>query len=101
MGSISATYLAIRGVHQYDSHNVNAPLPGSFDPSNPLSTGVRPFGGTQNVYQFASDGIEKAQTVFLNGNLRPTKWLSLFGFYVARRQTADTSGSTMFSVATL
>jgi hypothetical protein len=86
-GSVTATYLAVRGVHQYNSLNVNAPLPG---------TGVRPLGGTGDVYQFASDGIEKAQAFYTNANYQPAKGVFLWGFYGARRQTADTFGSGSF-----
>jgi hypothetical protein len=86
-GSMTATYLAVRGVHQYNSLNVNAPLPG---------TGVRPLGGTGDVYRFASDGIEKAQAFYTNANYQPAKDVFLWAFYGARRQTADTFGSTSF-----
>jgi hypothetical protein len=86
-GSVTATYLAVRGVHQYNSLNVNAPLPG---------TGARPLGGTGDVYQFASEGIEKAQAFYTNVNYQPAKDVFVWAFYGARRQTADTFGSTSF-----
>jgi hypothetical protein len=95
IGSVTANYFAVRGVHQYNSLNINAPLPGTYNPADPTS-GTRPMGGTQNIYQFASDGVEKAQTLFANGNLHPTKNLFFFAFYIARRQTADTYGAGSF-----
>jgi len=95
IGSVTANYLAIRGVHQYNSQNINAPLPGTYDPANPTS-GVRPLGGTQNIYQFASGGIEKAQTFYVSSNLHPLPRLFLFGFYVARHQMSDTFGAASF-----
>jgi len=96
IGSVSANYFAVRGVHQYNSFNVNAPLPGTYDPSNPTSTGTRPLGGTQNIYQFASEGIAKSQTFYMNGNLHPNQRIFIFFFYGARHQMADTFGSTSF-----
>jgi hypothetical protein len=96
IGSVTANYFAVRGVHQYNSVNINAPLPGTYNPADPTS-GTRPLGGTQNIYRFASDGIEKAQTLFANGNLHPTKNVFFFAFYVARSETADTFGATSFS----
>ncbi|WP_263383971.1 TonB-dependent receptor [Granulicella arctica] len=87
LGSVNATYYAVRGVHQYNSENVNAAISGS---------GARPLGGSSDVYQFASDGIEKAQSLNLNTNLQLTKRLSVFAFYSARRDTADTSGAASF-----
>jgi len=95
MGSVTATYLWARGLHQYISKNINAPLPGTYNPSVPTS-GVRPLGGTQNIYQFSSDGIAKGQLFFLSGNLRPTKALSFFTFYVFQNERNDTSGPTSF-----
>ena len=86
LGSITATYYAVRGTHQYNSNNINAPLP----------DGSRPLGRSGNVYQFASDGIEKAQSFALNTNLQFTKRLSVFIFYGARRQHNDTFGATSF-----
>ncbi len=85
-GSITATYFGTRGVHKYNSENINAPL----------SNGVRPLGGSQDIYQFASDGIEKAQSLNINTNLQPTKRLSIFGFYSARHQMSDTFGAASF-----
>ncbi|MGI4829902.1 MAG: carboxypeptidase regulatory-like domain-containing protein [Janthinobacterium lividum] len=86
LGSVSATYYAVRGVHQYNSNNVNAPL----------ADGTRPLGGTGDVYQFASDGVEKAQSITLNTNLQLTKRFSVFAFYGARLQHNDTFGPTTF-----
>ncbi len=42
IGSITTTYLNIRGVHQWLSRNINAPLPGTYNPADPTS-GVRPL----------------------------------------------------------
>ncbi len=86
-GTITATYLAVRGVHQYNSLNVNAPEPG---------TGVHPLGGTGNVYQFASDGIEKAQSLRANGYYQLPKNSFLWASYSLRQQTANTFGSGSF-----
>ena len=44
-----------RGVHQYLSDNVNAFLPGTYDPST--GTGVRPNGINENIYQFQSGSV--------------------------------------------
>jgi hypothetical protein len=65
IGSITANYILIRGDHQYESRNINAPLPGTYNPADP-SSGMRPLGGTQNVYQFGSEGIDKTQVFFAN-----------------------------------
>ena len=87
LGSVTATYYAVRGVHQYNSNNANAPL----------ANGTRPMPTIGDVYQFASDGVEKAQSFALNTNLQITKRISVFAFYGARRQHNDTFGPTSFS----
>ena len=42
-GTVAVTYLNSRGEHQLFLRNINAPLPGTFDPADPTS-GVRPLG---------------------------------------------------------
>ena len=44
--TVSVTYLNSRGVHQLLLRNANAPLPGTYPPSD-----IRPFGGNTNIYQ--------------------------------------------------
>ncbi len=95
IGSVTASYLQIRGVHKFVSRNVNAPLPGTYNPADPTS-GVRPMGGTQNVYQYSSDGTSKGQVFFANANLNPTKKVSLWAFYVHEKSDTDTAGATGF-----
>jgi hypothetical protein len=95
MGSVTATYIWARGLHQYVSENINAPLPGTYNPSDPTS-GVRPLGGTQNIYQFSSTGIAKGQIFSIYGNLHPSKRLSLFTFYIFQNERNNTSGPTSF-----
>jgi hypothetical protein len=96
IGSVSATYFYIRGDHQFLSRNINAPLPGTYLPNDPGS-GVRPLGGTQNIYQFGSGGVAKENILFANINLQPTKRISLFGFgFYSPSQKSDAPGATSF-----
>ena len=94
-GVISATYIATRGVHQYLSENINAPLPGTYNPED-ASSGVRPLGGTQNIYEFVSEGVRHGQTLSAAADLNPTKALSVWAFYTLQFREADTSGATSF-----
>jgi hypothetical protein len=96
IGSVSATYFYIRGDHQFLSRNINAPLPGTYLPNDPGS-GVRPLGGTQNIYQFGSGGIVKSNIIFANVNLQPTRKISFFGFgFYSPSQKSDAPGATSF-----
>jgi hypothetical protein len=96
IGSISANYIFIRGNHQYLSRNINAPLPGTYNPADPTS-GVRPLGGTQNIYQFGSGGISKENLLSASIQLQPTKRISLFAFsFYTPLNKNDTSSATSF-----
>lgn len=96
IGNIALNYLEADGRRQYLLLNANAPLPGTYDPEDP-SSGVRPFGGTQNIYLYTSEGTGHAQMFFTNLNLNPTRRLYLFAFYVAQRDHSDANGTTWFA----
>jgi len=95
-GSISVNYIYYRGVHLYDSANVNAPLPGTYNINVPGS-GVRPMGGTQNVYQFQSNGLLTTHRFFMNFNLNPTPHLFLWASGGGRIEQTDAGGATSFA----
>lgn len=100
IGSISFNYLHSHDVHQWDSVNANAPLPGSYVPANPATgaaaSGTYPLGTTQAVYQFQSGGISTRDRMFVNANLHPTKTFNLFSYYVMRHQNTDATGANTF-----
>ncbi len=99
-GSVSLNYINNRGVHQWDSVNINAPLPGTYNPGNPAdgipATGAYPLGTTQPVYQFQSNGISNNSRFFVRTNLNPTKKLFLFGFFTIRHGYSDAFGASSF-----
>jgi hypothetical protein len=96
IGTASVNYIFLRTNHQYLSRNINAPLPGTYNPADP-SSGVRPLGGTQNIYQFSSDGVALNNLIFANTNLQVSKRVSMFaaGFF-ALTQKNDAPGDTSF-----
>ena len=94
IGSVSANYIFIRGDHQWLSRNINAPLPGTYNPADP-SSGVRPLGGSQNIYQFDSGGIEKAHIIFVNSQFR-FKHVNGFLAYSFNHTNEDAQGTTTF-----
>jgi Carboxypeptidase regulatory-like domain len=96
MGSLTVKYTWIRGDHQYLSRNINAPLPGTYNPANPGS-GVRPLGGMQNVYQFDSGGIDKVQIFTVNSSWKFGKWGSGFVYYLYQQARADMGTPTTFA----
>ncbi len=94
-GTISVTYQHNRGIHLWNSANINAPLPGTYTSGVPTS-GTHPLGTSQNIYQFQSGGVSTENRLFTNLNLTLFQRLSLFGYYSARFKASDTSGANAF-----
>jgi hypothetical protein len=92
--TVSVTYLNTHGVHQLLSRNINAPLPGTYDPADPTS-GERPLGNLGNLYQYESDGLFNQNQLISNFNIRGSK-LSLFGFYTLSYAHSNTAGAGSF-----
>lgn len=79
--TVSLTYLNSRGVHQFVANDINAPLPGTYNPADPTS-GVRPLGNAAgNIYNYESAAIYKQTQLIANIHLRTSR-ASLFGYYV-------------------
>ena len=90
----SLTYTNSRGVHMLRSRNINAPLPGTFDPMLPDS-GIRPYPGS-NIYLYESSGVFRQNQVIVNVNARIDRRISLFGFYVWNKANSNTDGAGSF-----
>ncbi len=92
LGSVTVTYLFNRGVHTQIERNINAPLPGTYNASNPAAA-ARPLGGSQNVYEYESVGIFNEDRLSLTYNLRFKKRYFLYGFLRhAYDKTDDNNG---------
>jgi hypothetical protein len=92
--SLSANYWFTRGQHLFLTRNINAPLPGTYDPSNPAS-GVRPLGTVENIYEYESEGASEQNRVTVNGNLH-TKKTGLYGYYGLSKTNTNTAGIGTF-----
>ena len=95
LGKVSVNYLHSQGDHDWISLNINAPLPGTFVPGDPNS-GVRPLGGTQNIYQFSSAGSHNTNQLFANTQLTISKHISYWAFFGSRYKNGDSGGATSF-----
>ena len=76
-------------MHALRSRNVNAPLPG---------TGIRPFGGTENIYLYESSGLSKQNQLITNFRGR-LKNVNFFGFYALVGKTSAIFGPIIFGLA--
>ena len=88
------TYLRARGVHLLMSRNVNAPLPGTYNPADP-SSGNRPLG-LGNYYNYESTGILNQDQLLVNYNQRLRHGFSLFGYYAWDQGFSNTDGPNWF-----
>lgn len=84
--TVAVTYTNSHGVHQLRSRDINAPLPG----------GTRPFGGTQDIFQYESSGIFNQSQLIANINARVSTRFSLFGFYTLNSAHSNTDGAGTF-----
>ncbi len=92
---LAVSYLNSRGVHQFLTRNINAPLSGTYNPADPLRA-LRPLGDVGNIYQYESDGIFKQNQLIVNATLRAASRVSLFGFYTLNYANSDTAGIETF-----
>ena len=94
--NIAISYLNSKGVHEFLTRNINAPLPGTYDPNDPTS-GIRPYGSAAgNIYQYESDGEFEQNQLIVNANVRVGSKVSLFGWYTMNFVNANTSGAGSF-----
>jgi hypothetical protein len=95
IGTVSVNYLHFQGDHDWISLNINAPLPGTFLYGQP-NTGVRPLGGTQNIYQFSSNASHNTNMLFANTQLTVNKHVMYWAFFGARYKNGDSNGAASF-----
>ena len=91
LGSFTVTYLMNRGVHSMLTRNINAPLPGTYNLADPTS-GVRPLGGNQNIYQYESAGVYRSNRLSANYFFRTKTAFFFYGYYLLRFDKTDASG---------
>ncbi|MDQ1694149.1 MAG: hypothetical protein QOH85_1684 [Acidobacteriaceae bacterium] len=89
--TVNVTYLYSRGIHQYLSDNINAPI---YDYATD-TVGPVPIPGAGNLYQFLSDGIYKQNQLITSVNAR-AKLYTISGFYVFGHFNSDTTGPNYF-----
>ncbi len=88
----SASYIYARGVHQFRMRNINAPLPGTYDPADP-SSAVRPYGDVGNLYQIESSANSKYNGLLFRLDRRMGRTFMLFGNYTLSWTNSDADGA--------
>jgi hypothetical protein len=72
------------------ARDINAPLPGSITPLNPL--GERPLGNVGDIYMYESSGRFDQNQFFIGVNNRFSRTLSFFSSYSLSKTQNDTDG---------
>lgn len=89
--TLSVTYIHQNSYNLLRSRNLNAPLPGTFIPGVP-SSGVRPFPGVGNLFQFESTGSSQSDGMVVNFRSRLSQRVMLFATSRFFREKTDTDG---------
>ena len=90
--TIALTYVNSRGRRQFLTNDINAPLPGTYNPAIPGS-GVYPLGSPNAVFLVQSSGLYNQNELIVNVNSRVNGAVSVFGSYVYNQAMSDTDYS--------
>jgi hypothetical protein len=93
--STAVTYTNSHGLHILRSNDINAPLPGTFNPDIPNS-GVFPFGHPGPINLMESSGLYNQNQLITNFNAKLKAGFSLFGYYVFNHAMSNTDGVNTF-----
>ena len=93
--TLATTYTNSHGIHVFRSDDINAPLPGTYNPNVPDS-GVFPLGHPGPVNLMESSGVYNQNQLITNVNAKVTAGFSLFGFYVFNHARSNTDGIGTF-----
>lgn len=78
-----------RGKHLLRVRNINAPLPGTYDPENPNSS-VRPFGNIGDIYYYESSAKFNDYRFFGGVRRQMSKGFSMFANFGTGKGKTDT-----------
>ncbi|MBS1788754.1 MAG: carboxypeptidase regulatory-like domain-containing protein [Acidobacteria bacterium] len=84
----SVTYLYTRGIHQFRTRNINAPIP---DPANPGQF-IRPMTGAGQIYQYEASALNTSNQLRFNINRRMGRAM-MFGGYTLSWIRSNGEGS--------
>jgi hypothetical protein len=93
--TLAVTYVLSHGVHMYRSRDINAPLPGTYNPSI-AGSGVSPLGQPGAVFEMDASGLYNQNQVIVNLNSRASKHLSLNSSYTFNHAMSNTDGLGTF-----
>ena len=90
--TLALTYVNSHSSNQFLTNDINAPLPGTYNPQAPGS-GTYPLGTPEAVFEVASSGTYNQNELIANVNSRISGAVSLFGSYVYNHALSNTDYS--------
>lgn len=93
--TVTLTYINSRTRRAFNSRNINAPLPETWDP-DVSGSGVRPVPGAGNIFQFESNGRVRQNQLLVAVNNRFSNNRSFFINYSLSKTMSDTDGLGTF-----
>jgi hypothetical protein len=93
--TVAVTFADSHGLHMLRSRDINAPLPGTYDPAVPGSS-VNPLGPVGAVFLMESSGLYNQHQLIVNVNSRANKYMSLTGTYSLNHALSNTDGIGTF-----
>jgi hypothetical protein len=93
--TLAVTYTNSHGLHVLRSEDINAPLPGTYNPTV-QDSGIFPLGHPGAVDLMESSGLYNQNQLIANVNAKLNPAVSLFGFYVFNRAFSNTDGIGTF-----
>lgn len=93
--TLSAGYINNIPRHALRSRNINAPLPGSFNPAIPGS-GIFPFGNVGPIYAFETGGVQTVNQWQVGLQNRFMRHVQFSANYTYARARGNIGGSTVF-----
>src|SRR5260370_10390476 len=93
--TLAVTYANSHGAHMFRSQDINAPLPGTYNP-NVQGSGVFPLGAPGPLDLMESSGVYNQNQLIANINAKVNAGFSLFGFYVLNHAMSNTDGIGTF-----
>jgi hypothetical protein len=93
--TFAATVSEARSLHVLRSRNINAPLPGTYDPSAPQNV-VRPYPTLGDLLQYETSGVSRQRQLLINLIWRAGKNMTLWSTYTLSRTRSDTDSPDTF-----
>ena len=93
--TVAVTFADAHGLHLLRSRDINAPLPGTYNPAVPDSA-VYPLGPVGALFLMESSGLYNQRQLIVNVNSRASKSLSLTGTYSLNHALSNTDGIGTF-----